>query len=296
PDRRQSGRQRGSPAECCNACAGAGGRGMTLTASLAIVSVDSGRALWRWHIAAIAAVAAAILLLFRSDVTNAVQVWWIYPTYSHCFLILPISAWWVWDMRGKLASEIPTLCPTALIALPPVLLLWLAANLATINEVRQFAVVTSLQVALVVLLGLRVYRAIVFPALYLFFLVPFGQYLIPPMQNFATWFTDAGLTIIGVPHFTEGTTIELTNGRFEIAEACAGLRFLIATVALGVLFAQIAYRVWSKRILFLVGCVVIPLIGNGFRCLGIIELAHLSNNELATGADHLIYGWLFNTA
>src|SRR2546423_12882223 len=115
------------------------------------------------------------------------------------------------------------------------------------------------------------------------------------MPDFATRFTDIGLMLIGVPHYTEGTTIELTNGRFEIAEACAGLRFLIATVALGVLFAHIAYRRWPKRMLFLIGCVVAPLIGNGFRCLGIIELAHITNNELAGGAPPPVSRRIFQT-
>ena len=269
---------------------------MITRVSAAVGTINRSRDVWSWHAIVLALVSAAILVLFRSDAAAAVQIWWIYPTYSHCFLILPISAWLVWEMRQELASVTPSVTPAALIVLPPILLLWLAGNLATINEARQFAVVAMLQVAFLVILGPGVYRRALFPALYLFFLVPFGQYLIPPMQDFATRFTDTGLTLIGVPHYTEGTTIELTNGRFEIAEACAGLRFLIATVALGVLFAYIAYLGWPKRILFLIGCVIVPLIGNGFRCLGIIELAHVTNNQLAAGADHLIYGWIFNTA
>lgn len=251
---------------------------------------------WSWHLGALAIVAAIIIALFWSDVFNAVQVWWFFPTYSHCFLILPISGWLVWQMRGDLAVETPTISPAALLAIPPILLVWLAANFATINELRQFAVVALFEIAIVAILGPRIFRTVLFPALYLFFLVPFGQYLIPPMQSFATWFTDTGLSLLNVPHFTEGTTIELTNGRFEIAEACAGLRFLIATVALGALFAHMSYRGWKKRLMFLAACIAVPLIGNGLRCLGIIELAHLSNNQIATGADHLVYGWIFNTA
>lgn len=257
---------------------------------------QNARSCWVWHLSALAAVTVTIIALFRFDVWNAVEVWWIYPTYSHCFLIIPISAWLLWERRDILARRTPVTAPKALFAVLPVMMLWLVGNFATITEFRQFAVIGFLEIAALTLLGPQVFRAILFPALYLFFLVPFGQYLIPPMQDFATWFTDAGLSVLGVPHYTEGTTIELTNGRFEIAEACAGLRFLIATLALGVLFAHIAYRKWYKRVLFLMSCIVVPLIGNGLRCLGIIELAHLSNNKIAVGVDHLIYGWIFNTA
>ena len=268
---------------------------MTTVSTSACAVPGLSRSRWSWHLAALAIVAAAVLVLFRFDVSEAVQVWWIYPTYSHCFLILPISAWLVWGLRDQLAELTPVLAPKALIAVPFILVIWLAGNFGTMNEVRQFAVVSLLEVVIFVLLGPKIFSAVLFPALYLFFLVPFGQYLVPPMQQFATGFTDAGLSLLGVPHFTEGTTIELANGRFEIAEACAGLRFLIATVALGALFAHIAYRRWHKIALFMIACVIIPLIGNGLRCLGIIELAHLTNNQLAVGADHLIYGWIFNT-
>ena len=269
---------------------------MTAVSTSAVALPEFSRSQWSWHLGALAIVAVLVLALFRFEVSDAVQVWWNYPTYSHCFLILPISAWLVWRIRPQLAQLTPVLAPKALFAVPFILLIWLAGNFGTMNEVRQFAVISLLVIVIFALLGPRIFRAVLFPVLYLFFLVPFGQYLIPPMQQFATAFTDAGLSLLGVPHYTEGTTIELANGRFEIAEACAGLRFLIATVALGVLFAHMTYRRWHKIALFMIACIVVPLIGNGLRCLGIIELAHMTNNQLAVGADHLIYGWIFNTA
>jgi exosortase len=202
----------------------------------------------------------------------------------------------VWERRGRLTGLYPAVEVKALWALPPLLALWWMGALSTINEVQQFAVIGIVEVAIVAMLGVRVYRVIWFAALYLFFLVPTGEYLIGPMQRFATLFTDATLNLIGVPHYTEGTVIELTNGRFEIAEACAGLRFLIATVALGVLYAYLMFRKRLKIVLFLVACVLVPLIGNGLRVVGIILLAHFTNNKYGAGADHLIYGWGFNVA
>ena len=252
------------------------------------------RAQWVWHLAVLSGLVGLILLIFRYETVNAVQVWWIYETYTHCFLILPISSWLIWQKRDELEVITPTITRSSLLAIPPLLLVWLIGKYATINEVRQFAVVGLIQVATLTILGARVYRTILFPMIYLFFLVPVGQYLVPPMQDFATRFTDIGLTLLGVPHYTEGTLIELTTGRFEIAEACAGLRFMIATVTLGVLFAHLSYQKWYKIALFLVACIAVPLIGNGLRCIAIIMLAYYTNNEVAVGADHLVYGWVFN--
>lgn len=251
---------------------------------------------WREHAVALGLLILLVLVGFRDAVAAAVQVWWLMPTYSHCFLVIPISAWLVWEKRDQLASLNPAVEPRALWALPPLLFVWWLGETSTINEVRQFAVVGLVQVAIIAMLGLGIYRAILFPALYLFFLVPTGEYLIGPMQRFATQFADLTLNLIGLPHHTEGTIIELTNGRFEIAEACAGLRFLIATVALGVLFAHMMFRKWYKVFLFLLSCVAVPLAGNGLRVVGIILLAHFTNNEYGTGVDHIVYGWGFNVA
>jgi hypothetical protein len=38
---------------------------------------------------------------------------------------------------------------------------------------------------------------------------------------------------------------------------------------------------------------VVPVIANGLRAYMIVMIGHLSGMALATGVDHLIYGWLF---
>lgn len=251
---------------------------------------------WLRHGATLSALLALTLLIFRDAVAAAVKVWWVSPTYSHCFLIVPIVAWLVWEKRPALAATAPALFPQALLLTPLLGLLWWMGQLAAINEVQQYAIVGMMQVLIVAFLGLNVARLIWFPILYLLFLVPTGEYLIGPMQRFATHFVDVSLNLLNIPHYTEGTTFELTNGRFEIAEACAGLRFLIATVTLGVLFSYMMFRKIYKAALFLVASVAVPLIGNGLRCVGIIVLAHFTDNRYGAGADHIVYGWGFNVA
>jgi len=267
-----------------------------VTSTQAVTPAEVINKAWRLQGAALAALILLILLAFRRDVAEMVMVWWIYPTYSHAFLILPISLWLVWEKRAQLRETQPVAEPHALWALPIMLFLWWMGELSTINELKQFAIVGIVIAAIVAMLGRPVSKTIWFPALYLFFMVPTGQYLIAPMQRFATKFADVGLTLLNIPHYTHGTFIDLSNGMFEVAEACAGLRFMIATVALGVIFAYISFRKWYKIALFMLSCVIIPLIGNGLRVLGIIVLAHYTNNQYGAGVDHVIYGWGFNIA
>ena len=258
--------------------------------------LDSKRTLWIIHLTALAGLVALLGFLNANIVKETVNVWWVSPTYSHCFLIIPVSAYLVWRRRYHLSVLIPRIYPIAVLLMIPLLATLILGSFVSINELKQLSIIGLLQLLFLAVLGPIVYRKILFPCLYLFFLVPMGGYLIPPLQHFTTQFISFGLTLLGIVHHTDIDTIDLVNGRFEVAEACAGLRFLISTIAIGVLFVHFNYRRWTKIALYLVASVVVPVIGNGFRALGIVLLAYWSDNRIATGADHLIYGWGFSVA
>ncbi len=251
---------------------------------------------WTLHLAALGVLLLVLGALYWQSVVAAVTVWWVSPTFSHCFLIIPVSAYLIWGKRRQLAALTPVAYPRALLLALPVIAASFVGTLASINEIEQLALIAFVQVLALSLLGPQVYRTILFPSLFLFFLVPMGEYLIGPLQNFTTRFIDVWLSFLGILHYTEGNLIQLANGTYQVAEACAGLRFLIATIAVGTLFIYFTYRKWYKIVLFLIACVIVPIIGNGFRALGIVLLAHFSDNHIAVGADHLIYGWGFSVA
>jgi EpsI family protein len=78
-----------------------------------------------------------------------------------------------------------------------------------------------------------------------------------------------------------------------VVEACAGLRYLIASLMVGTLYAMLAYRSPLRRAAFIAAAVLIPIVANWMRAYLIVMIAHLSSNKLAVGIDHLIYGWIF---
>ena len=129
--------------------------------------------------------------------------------------------------------------------------------------------------------------------LFLFFLVPSGGFLVPWLQKVTADITVAGLHALHIPVYSDGYMIEIPEGTFEIAEACAGLRFLIASIVFGCFFAVVMYRSFARRALFIALSVAVPIGANGLRALGIILLAHLEGSAAAVEADHVLYGWLF---
>jgi exosortase A len=236
---------------------------------------------------------AVMAVLFHAEIMAAVQVWAASTAYNHCFLILPIAIWLAWDRRGRLRGLTPVPEARAIVLAVPFAVAWLAADRLGIMEGRQLAAMGMVQCLLLGVLGWRVYRAMAAPFLYLIFLVPFGGFLVPALQQFTTDFVDVGLGMLGIAYYTHGYTIEIAQGAFHIAEACAGLRFLIAAIAFSVLYALLIFRSTTRRLVFIAVAVTVPVIANGFRALGIVWLGHELGSAKAGATDHVLYGYIF---
>ncbi len=236
---------------------------------------------------------AVLLLVFREEGQAAVQVWSQSTAYGHCFFVIPIALFLAWERRAvAMATPIVPIPYLALLAIP-VAVVWLAAERLGIMEGQQIMAMVMMELMFLCVLGWRMFRSMAVPLLYLGFLVPFGAFLTPALQHFTAWFTTTGLDVIGVPYFSDGNLIEIPEGNFLVAEACAGLRFLIASIAFGVLYACMIYRTWFKRAVFIAASVVIPIVANGFRALGIVWLGHAMGSAEAVEVDHVLYGWIF---
>jgi EpsI family protein len=179
--------------------------------------------------------------------------------------------------------------------MPALSAIWLVAVVLDIQEGRQLVMVAMFQVVLLVALGPRLFWQLLATFLFLFFLVPSGAFLVPSLQTITADIAVAGLRFLHIPVFSDGYMIEIPEGPFEIAEACAGLRFLIASSVFGCFFAVVMYRSFLRRILFIIMSVLVPIFANGLRALGIIVLAHLEGSAAAVETDHILYGWVFFT-
>ncbi len=236
---------------------------------------------------------ATLALLFHAEAAAAVATWIDSTAYNHCFLVIPIVGFLLWDRRGSLrgltAEPIPRV---ALLALP-LGVVWLIAERLGMMEGRQLVAMSMLQVLLLAMLGRRLWRAVSGPLLYLYFLVPFGDFLTPKLQDITTWFIRHGLDVLGIPAYIDGYVIDIPEGSFFVAQACAGLRFLIASIAFGVLYSLLMYRSPWRRVIFIVMSIIVPIIANGFRALGIVWLGHFLGSADAAATDHILYGWIF---
>ncbi len=232
-------------------------------------------------------------LLFREEAAGAIGVWIKSRTYNHCFLIFPMALYLLWSRRSQFAGATaePALWGLGLVA--GMSLLWGIIAILGVLEAQQFIVISIAQAVLLTIFGWKLYRRMILGFVYLYFLIPTGIFLIPLLQDFTASFAVHGLLLLGVPVYSNGTIIEVPSGTFQVAEACAGLRFLIATVALGVFYAFEIYQSIWRRCCFIGFCVVGPIMANGLRVLGIILLAQYLGSAAAAETDHVTYGFIF---
>jgi exosortase A len=252
-----------------------------------------GRREWITALSFLAIGALVFGYAFRDEIAHAITVWNDSTAYNHCYLILPISLYLIWERRRAVIAREPRGLLWPILAMAPLAFAWLAAAEAHIMEGRQLAAMTLFELFLLAILGISVWRVIAFALVYLYFLVPAGAFITPALQDFAARFAVRGLEILTIPVYSNGMEIEVPGARFTVAEACAGLRFLIASVALGTLYGYMMYRDWGRRAAFIVVSIVVPIIANGFRVLGIVILGYWLGDAKAAIADHLIYGWVF---
>jgi exosortase A len=250
-------------------------------------------AVWRGASLALVLLLAVILLMYRETATAIVHIWSRSETFTHGFLVPPIVLWLIWRQRGELARLTPRPSAWGLVPMTAAAVLWLLGNLAAVNAATQIALATLLVAAVPTVLGWSVARTMMFPLGFLYFAVPLGEFLMPQLMEWTANFTVLALRASGIPVFREGLNFVIPSGSWSVVEACSGVRYLIASLTVGTLFAYLNYRSLNRRWIFVGVSLLVPIIANWLRAYLIVMLGHLSGNKLAAGVDHLVYGWAF---
>ena len=241
----------------------------------------------------IVAVFAWVLAWYWPTAVDIARIWWRSETFAHGLLVLPIFAWLVWSKRDRLAGLAPA--PVPLLAFPLLVagFAWLLGEMVSVAAISHSALAVMLVVGCLGLVGWRIARVLAFALLFLFFGVPIGEFLLPVLMTYTAEFTVGALRLSGVPVYQEGLHFVVPNGRWSVVEACSGIRYLIASLMVGTLYAYLHYRSLGRRLLFVAVAIAVPIVANWVRAYLIVMLGYLSNNQIATGVDHLVYGWLF---
>ncbi|PXW78465.1 exosortase A [Blastomonas natatoria] len=248
---------------------------------------------WRAALIRLALAWAVILLVFARDAADMAKIWWDSSTFNHILLIPFILGWLVMQRAQELKAIAPSLWWPGLLVMAAAAAGWVLGEAAGVSLARHLALVLFLQGSTLALLGPHVGRALTFPLAYAFFLVPVGEELVPPLQTITADISMLLLGWTGIPAHIEGVFISTPTALFRVAEACSGVKFLIAMIAYGVLVANVCFSSWPRRFGIVALSIVVPILANGVRAFGTIYIAHLHGLDFAAGFDHVFYGWIF---
>ncbi len=210
--------------------------GNSLAPGVAAVGDAAARKL---HLFVLVAGVLWLVFWYRDTFMAMVEIWDRSETFAHGFVIAPISAWLIWRRRHFI-DYLPFAPSLAGIVIGlGAGLAWLLGQLSSVDAVSQFAVVGMLIGLVWSIMGTAVVRTYAFPLGFLFFMVPFGEFMFPTMMEWTASFIIWAVRASGVPVYAEGYNLVIPSGRWEVVEGCSGVRYLMASVVVGSLYAYL---------------------------------------------------------
>ncbi len=235
--------------------------------------------------------------VFAPILHHMYRTWRADPDYSHGLLIVPLSLYFAYGKLPQLKRA-------------PVEGSWWGAAVLTVGVASVCVgelggLLTALRsgyvfavMGLVLLLfGRKVFEILLFPLCFLFLMVPLPQSLVNiiafPLQLIAAGWAVASMHALGIPSLLEGNIIHLAHTELFVADACSGLRSLMALLTLGVVFAQF-FRPGRlvQQCILIASTIPIAIVINAARVALTGILAHNFGRETATGFIHDFQGMI----
>ena len=241
--------------------------------------------------------------LFRVEISQIIETWLADSSWSHGFLIPLFSAYFIGRRKEDILS---------LQARPNyigLLFLVLVTGFYALNRFSpsgyeyfcRISLIATLGSVVLFLGGWSLIRYTWLPIIFLFFAVPlpdrYYKAMTIPMRQWAATVASGLLNLVPDLETTaNGVVIDVFyRGKalepgLDVAEACAGMRLLMAFVALGVAMAYLHERPMWQRMILLAGTVPIAIFCNIVRVTATGFIYILIHPKYAQGVYHDMLG------
>jgi len=236
----------------------------------------------------------AFLVLFYWPIFRWLWNSWLYNDYySHGFLVPIIAAVFIWIKRDYFKKRKPSVLGTLLLALGAVIyVIGYTLDMRVLGGLSLIIVIAAIFLSI---FGLRATRAIIFPIVFLGFMIPlpFIQDMGYRLQTISIDSSSWVLDVLGLPITTSGPEIQLKDTAFTIGLPCSGANTLIALLALMAVYVYVLKGSLYKRTALYVLAVPIAIFANTLRIVSIIMVAYYHDVGAATGWYHDVASPLF---
>ena len=221
--------------------------------------------------------------------------------YSHGWLIPFVSLGALWFRRNELLAAPKSTARRAWLFVAAALLLhWVGARIQQ-PRVSLFSLILLLWSIPLYLYGWPFARQLIFPCSYLIFCIPlnFMSAFAFPLRMFAAKTATAFLNGVGIAAARSGSAIYSAAGggfSFDIADACSGLRSLLAMMALGAAYAVFTQPTALKKWALFLLSIPIAVLSNVVRIVTIGIVAQIFGQQRALTVYHDYSGYLLFSA
>jgi len=216
----------------------------------------------------------------------------LYGDYGHGYLVLLISLGLIYQNRRRLLVLTPCSDYRALPLVGLVSILWMLASVVDVQVVQAVSLLLLVVFVIWALLGAQLIKQLAFPLLFLIFAIPVWFPLSPILQEITADAVFWMVRVLHVPAFRQENLIMLPLGKLSIEEACSGLRYLLAALTLGVLYAYVNYKSLSARLVVIAVSVVSAILANIIRVFIVVYLAYKTDMQHPLIEDHYTMGWM----
>ncbi len=248
------------------------------------------------QVAGLVLVLAVLLGAVYWKILRALSVqWWDDANYSHGFLVPLFSLYLVWQQRAALRQLPRSGNPIGIVVVLAGIAALLMGDLGAENFLMRSSLIVIIAGLILFHLGTQVFRAVLFPLAFLFFMVPLPGvvfYAITfPLQRLAAEQAAWTLDALGIPVLLDGNVIHLAQLSLGVTEACSGIRSLISLFAGAAAWAYLLLPPGWTMVVFIAATVPITILANAARVVLTGLIGQQFGVEYASGFFHEFAGF-----
>lgn len=233
-------------------------------------------------------------VLFSPLMPEMVRDWLGQSDNSHGLIVPAMTVYFIWQRKDQLRSTALGSSAWGGLVLFLSLAVYVASYAGGITFPARLAMVLALFGLVWCCLGGNVIKVLAFPLLFLLFMIPVPYSVLSlislPLQLLATRASVNLIDLCSIPVYQEGNMLFFMGTQLEVAEACSGIRSIMALTMIACAFAGMVKEGWLKKTILIAAAVPIAILANILRISGTGVLAHFFGDRVAKGFLHEFSG------
>jgi exosortase len=253
---------------------------------------EAAEAVWRWP-RATQLFLIALCALYAPTLAESAHAWLHDEYQAHGVFIIPVSLFLLWLRREDLAQAKLRPAAWGLLLLALGLFVQMGSRLLQVQTqcFGIWSLVLALYGAILILHGPDLWQVVRFPVLFLMLAGGIPGKIILPLSLRLQMISSTGavglMKMIGLPVYQEGNVIGVPGHELEVADACSGLKKLVALFAFSLIYGYLFDISPARRLLLVAATVPIAILANILRVAGLIVVTYYGGER----ALHIAHDW-----